>query len=230
MLLLLAGLACESRLGFEAVSFYPTNGWTDGCTNVQVGGHGFDDDISATVGGNPVTNIVLPDPQEEPLDVGFEFTAVTPPGENGYAPVVVTSGGDSTTLEYGFYYVSCPGPSYIEAVETPVAEGATVTLSGCGFDVGAVTAYLATAKWSGDPKDTKNLFGPFKLTSTCLTASVSFSTQGVPKGDYALYLFDGKAFSPDPTCVDKDTADTAVPCAAPQIVTIGGGTKTGGGK
>jgi hypothetical protein len=93
-----------------------------------------------------------------------------------------------------------------------------VTISGCGFDVGSTTAYLVP---KGKLPD-KNV--RFKLDSVCGSAVVSFGTPGTP-GVYELYLSvdDGATFIPDPTCVDKDTADTAGACPTAPIVTIKGG-------
>src|SRR5687767_3612894 len=96
MLWLLAGLACEENLGFDAVSLYPTHGYVDGCTNVRMGGHGFTSDFSATIGGNPVTDIT--DPVDFPLDDGFEKYGVTPAGEQGFADYKATDSGESVTV------------------------------------------------------------------------------------------------------------------------------------
>jgi hypothetical protein len=219
MLWLLAGLACEDRLGFDAVSLYPTYGYVDGCTNVRMGGHGFTSDFSATIGGNPVTNITDPDPDVDPLDQGFEKYGVTPAGAQGFADYKATDSGESVTVTNAFYYIACPGAPYVETVSA--ADG-TVALSGCGFDTSNTTAYLVAK--GGDV--TKNGLGPFDLSSDCGTAMVSFTTgAGAPPGVYELYLSTdaGTTFIPDPTCVDKDTADTAGACPSAPIVTIKGG-------
>ncbi len=216
MLWLLAGLACEDRLGFDAVSLYPTHGWVDGCTNVRMGGHGFTDDFTATLDGNPIAiDSSLPDPAETPLDVGFEKYGTTPPGEQGFADYEAKDGSDTVKIANSFFYETCPGAPFVETVE--VIDG-DVTISGCGFDAGATRAYLVAK--GGDPKGTDD----FKLTSVCGTATVSFGTGGAP-GTYELYLSldGGTTFIPDPYCVDKDTADTAVVCEAAPIVTIKGG-------
>jgi hypothetical protein len=219
MLWLLAGLACEDRLGFDAVSLYPTYGWADGCTNVRMGGHGFTDAFSATIGGNPVTNITDPDPEVDPMDQGFEKYGVTPAGEPGFADYKATDAGESVTVTNAFYYLACPTTNYVESVSA--ADG-TVSLSGCGFDAANTTAYLVPK--GGDI--TKDAVGPFNMSADCGTAVVSFSTgAGAPPGVYELYLSTdgGTTFIPDPTCVDKDTADTAGACPSAPIVTIKGG-------
>src|SRR5436190_12091456 len=130
MLWLLAGLACEDRLGFDAVSIYPTNGWADGCTSVRMGGHGFTDNFSATIGGNPVTNITDPDPVEYPKDQGYEKYGVSPAGTPGFADYKATDSGESATVTNAFYYLTCPSAAYVETVSVA---NVTVTISGCGF-------------------------------------------------------------------------------------------------
>ena len=215
MLWLLAGLACEDRLGFDAVSLFPTYGYVDGCTNIRMGGHGFTEDFSATIGGNPVTNITDPDPEVDPLDQGFEKYGVTPAGGPGFADYKATDSGESVTVTNAFYYIACPGAPWVDAVS--YADG-DVTISGCGLDAASLDAYLVLK--GGDPTKVK----PFTdVSSVCGTATVSFGTPGTP-GVYELYLSvdGGTTFIPDPTCVE-DTADTAVTCASAPIVTIKGG-------
>jgi hypothetical protein len=221
MLWLLAGLACEDRLGFDAVSLYPTFGYTDGCTNVRMGGHGFTDDFSATIGGNPVTDIEDPAPGEShwtDLDQGFMKTGVTPAGEQGFADYKATDSGESATVTNAFYYLACPGAPYIESV---AATDGTITISGCGFDSGSTTVYLVPK--GGD--FTKDALGPFDVSQGCLTASITVSPgAGAPPGVYDLYisLDGGQTFIPDPACVE-DTADTATTCPPPPVVSIKGG-------
>ncbi len=212
MLWLLAGLACEDRLGFDAVSLFPTYGYVDGCTNVRMGGHGFTDSFAATIGGNPVTNITDPDPDVDPLDRGFEKYGVTPPGEQGFADYKATDSGESVTVTNAFYYIACPGAPYVEAVS--YADGA-VTISGCGLDADAMQLILVAK--GGDPTKVK----PFDLSSDCGTATVS-ATPGAGAPPAYVRLGDGTLI-PDPTCVDKDTADTAGACPPAPIVTIKGG-------
>jgi hypothetical protein len=218
MLWLLVGLACEDRLGFDAVSLYPTFGYVDGCTNVRMGGHGFTDDFSATIGGNPVTDITDPDPDVDPLDQGFEKYGVTPAGEQGFADYKATDSGESVTVTNAFYYLACPGAPYVEHVE---ALDGTVTISGCGFDAASTSVYLVPK--GGDV--TKAGKGPFDVSEGCLTASITISPgAGAPPGVYDVYLSldGGQTFIPDPAC-KEDTADTATTCPPPPVVTIKGG-------
>ena len=215
MLWLLAGLACEERLGFDAVSLFPTQGWMDGCTEVRMGGHGFTDDFSATLDGNPIA-LVEDHPEVAELDVGFEKWGQTPPGEHGFADYKATDGDESSTVTNAFFYVECPSTPFIETVEAVDGE---VTISGCGLDAATIDAYLVLK--GGDPTKEK----PFTdVGSVCGSAVVSFGTPGTP-GIYELYLSvdGGKTLIPDPACVEKDTADTAVTCPPAPIVTIKGG-------
>jgi len=224
MLWLLAGLACEDRLGFDAVSLFPTYGYVDGCTNIRMGGHGFTDNFSATIGGNPVTNITDPDPEVDPLDQGFEKYGVSPAGEQGFADYKATDSGESVTVTNAFYYIACPGAPWVDAV---TAADGTITIAGCGLDAAGTTAYLVPK--GGDitkkGKPTGDAVGPFDISSDCGTALVSFTPgAGAPPGVYEMYLSidGGDTFIPDPACVE-DTADTAVTCASAPIVTIKGG-------
>src|SRR5215203_3222115 len=148
MLWLLAGLACEDRLGFDAVSLFPTYGYVDGCTNVRMGGHGFTDNFSATIGGNAVTNITDPDPDVDPLDQGYEKYGVTPAGAQGFADYKATDSGESATVTNAFYYLACPAAPFVETVE---AVDGTITISGCGFDAASTTAYLVPKGKLPDP-------------------------------------------------------------------------------
>jgi hypothetical protein len=214
MLWLLAGLACEDRLGFDAVSLYPTHGWVDGCTTVKMGGHGFTDDFSATLDGAAI-EIDEDNPEVLPLDVGFEKWGRTPPGEHGFADYEATDGGESAKVTNAFYYEVCPGAPFVETVE---AVDGTVTISGCGFDAASIDAYLVLK--GGDPTKEK----PFTdVGAVCGTAIVSFGTPGTP-GVYELYLSidGGDTLIPDPGC-KEDTADTALDCPPPPVVTIKGG-------
>jgi hypothetical protein len=218
MLWLLAGLACEDRLGFDAVSLYPTYGWADGCTSIRMGGHGFTDAFKAKIGGNDVTGITDPDPTEYPLDQGFEKFGFSPAGDPGFADYSATDAGETVTVTNAFYYLACPSATYVESVT--YADGA-ITISGCGFDAAGTQAYLVVKgklPVKGQPT--------FSLSADCGTAVVSFTPgAGAPPGVYQLYLSTdgGTTFIPDPNCVDKDTADTAGACPTAPIVTIKGG-------
>ncbi len=222
----LALAACDR--GLDAVSIRPIYGWTDGCTDVEIGGNHFGDQVSVTIGGNPLDNLTLPDAATQPLDVGFEAYGTTPPSTNGKGPadVVVSSGGETDTITGGFYYVDCPHPGYVEAADPTegVSAGDTITLWGCGLDSSAYTVRV------GDNATDA------QLTGVCSTAQVTF-TAPAPSADGAWYIgfFDstGTQVYPDATCditlpagsiTNPDTGDTGWvdPCAGAVALTYGG--------
>jgi len=208
-LLLLIG--CNTA-GFDAVAISPIYGWVDGCSTVTISGHGFSEQATATVGGQSVTGITLP---ERALDKGYLFTATVPAASAaGYADVVVTDGDNTATItgSGAYYYVACPAVGYLESYgpSEGVTAGATVTITGCGFDAAAVRGQIVDA--AGSPQG-----GAFALTSACGTASVSFEAPALADGTWYLELVDadGAVLSGAP-CPPEDTAtdtsDTGATC------------------
>ena len=55
-LTLLSLIGCNDP-GFDGISIRPTYGWTDGCTDVKVSGHGFDDGVTATLARSGCQNL-----------------------------------------------------------------------------------------------------------------------------------------------------------------------------
>ncbi len=202
-------------VGYGAVSIRPSSGWADGCTAVKISGHGFEDSVTATVGGAAVTDLALPPDVEDSLDVGFWFTAVTPAGTNGASDVVVTNGDEEDTIPEAFYYLTCPAAPYPEALvpEAGVASGDSVSFHGCGLDAGAMKVEIRDP--NGVQADTQ-----VDLTSACLTAHVSFAAPDLPDGDYLVYITDGAGSDLYP--IPCDTGDTGTACDAPFTLTYGG--------
>jgi hypothetical protein len=219
-------LSCNP-LGFRAVSISPIYGWVDGCTEVKVSGHGFDDNITVTIGGAALEGLTLPDPAEAPLDVGFLVTGRTPPGSAGgtYATVTVQSGGESSEIVDGFYYETCWYGAYAESASPSegVAAGTEIALSGCNLAAGSVQVRVGAS----DPVD---------LSEVCHSAQASFIAPSMPDGCHYLSFTDagGKRLFPDAACdtsldctVDQssgDSADTGAtdPCAGAPTLTYGG--------
>lgn len=204
---LLAG--CNNP-GFEAVSIRPIYGWVDGCNPVRVSGHGFGDDVKVTIGDRDdaaaqaeLASVTFP---EKELDKGYFVEGVMPAavtGTNGYADVVVTTGGQTSVIDDAYYYVACPGLGYTESASPTegLVGGETITLSGCGLDAAAVQAWVVDA--TGAPVVPAAL----PLTSACGTASATFAAPALAKGTYYLLLTDldgNPLFGGAP-----DTADTA---------------------
>lgn len=214
--LLLFAAGCNSA-GYEAVAIRPTFGWADGCTAVKISGHGFGDEVSATVGGNAVEDITRAEAEE---DQQFFFFGTMPAGDPGAQDLVVTSDGKESTVEAAFYYVACTGPATLETV-TPndgVAAGATVSLAGCGFDV--ATQQVRIIDPTGTVASTTA-----SLTADCGTAYASFTAPTMPDGDYWVFIEDiasGDVLNPVTGDPRECALDTAADCAAPRTITYGG--------
>ena len=88
---------------------------------------------SVTVGGAAVTNLVVFSPTQ--------MTAVTPPGSAGARNVVVTVAAGSATSTGGFTYIAAPTVASISPSFSPVAGGATVTISGTGFTAASTVSF-----------------------------------------------------------------------------------------
>ncbi len=205
-LLLWAVLSGCNDAGYAVVSIDPIYGWTDGCTAIAFGGHGFSDDLSATVGGNPVGNITLP---TRAIDKGFAFSGTLPAGSHGYADVVVTSAGVESKLSgtAGFYYVECPAAGTIDTLGPEnVVAGTAVTIVGCGLDATALLVRLTDS--TGTP-----VTADVGTTSECGTGKVSFVAPALAAGTYLVSLVNsaGDVISGG-ACPARDSADTAYSC------------------
>jgi hypothetical protein len=205
--------------GYRAVSVRPNAGWVDGCTDVRISGHGFGDEVSATIGGSEVFNIVRPDGeiQGDPNDE-FYFFASTPAGsDQGDAPVMVTSDGEEDEIPQGFFYMACWGDPFIQSM-TPdegVANGDTVTLRGCNIDA---DSYSITVE---DPTGTLAPVENIALTSDCLTAYASFTAPALPSGTYYALIKSGDTVM-HPATGWPCEADSATYCEPPLMITYGG--------
>jgi hypothetical protein len=212
-------LGCNTA-GWDAVSISPIYGWVDGCSPITISGHGFSDKATATIGGQAVTGITQPD---RDLDKGYLFTATVPAATAaGYADVVVTDGENTATITGtgAYYYVACPAPGYLEALSPTdgITAGATISMTGCGFDPAAVRVQIVDSAGTaaGDA---------IELTPVCGTASVSFTAPALADGTWYLELIDptgtvlsGTPCPPVDTAVPADTSDTAAACTDTPIV------------
>lgn len=210
-------VSCNTA-AFNAVGISPIYGWADGCTDVKVSGSGFDEDIAVTLdmgGGASAALDSLVHAVDDPaldarlqaLEEGYYVlgrTPAAPTGTNGFADVVVTSGGETDTVVGAFYYVACPAPGYIEASgpSEGLTAGTQVAIAGCGLDTTALRAQLVDA--SGQPAG-----DAVALQSDCGTAQVHFAAPDLPAGSYYLALVDsgGTIVSGGP-CPVPDTGDT----------------------
>lgn len=213
MLLFLSLLGCGAP--FDAVAISPIYGWVDGCNTVTITGNRFGSDVTATIGGQPVTGIVLP---TAALDVGFRFDAVVPAASApGIYDVAVTTGGvtDVITGSGGYTYIACPARGTIDA--TGAASGAagdSVGIEGCSLDAGLKVQLVGS--------DGVAVGDAATLTSACGTARTTFTVPSVPDGDYYLQLVDeGGAVVTGAICPPGDTADTAAPACVDHPFSVG---------
>jgi len=215
-----------SDLPPNVVSISPTYGWEDGCQQVKVSGHGFTEDVEITVGGEPLANLTQPNPDENPLDVGFVVYGTTPSGQNGFADVAMDADGLTDQSVDAFYYVACPSSPYIEGAEpsSDLIGGEAITLEGCSIDPGAVSVRVGAS-------------ADISLTSVCGTASAYFSAPALEDGYWYAGFFDsnGDQVAPSVDCDITQEADppdtgyyqayypdTADPCYGALILNYGG--------
>ncbi len=215
---------------WNAVSISPIYGYVDGCTEVTIGGTFFNSDGSAatdvevTIGGQPLENLTYPDPDAQPLDVGYMVMGTTPAAaglQKGYADVVVTGGGGQTdTIVDGFYYVACPGEAWPEVVspETGLSAGMTVSIQGCNLDATRMRLRLTGV---GDPSQTATV----DFTSVCKTASVKFEAPDLPDDTYTGEIIDTMGNVLYPACYG-DPGDTGYYCDYPITLVYGSTTST----
>ena len=118
---------------FRAVSVRPIYGWADGCNSVKISGAGFEDDVSVSVGDDPLMSLATP---EAEIDQGYYVTGVIPPldlAASEYVTITVSSGGESDDVLDDFYRIACPAPILVEGMSptTGLAAGGDVTIGGC---------------------------------------------------------------------------------------------------
>jgi hypothetical protein len=123
--------------GFEYVgppavtSLTPSNGYYD--TQVTITGSGFREGCTVTFGGQTVEAFSVTD---------TTILVDAPQHAAGLVDVVVTNvDGQSATLANAFTYVPAPTVAYIEPNAGTVDGGTTVTITGTGFQTGAVVTF-----------------------------------------------------------------------------------------
>jgi len=189
---------------------------------VKISGHGFGDAVSATIGGNIVTDITRPDNAD---DQPFFFFANTPAASDaGAQDVTVTSDGSVSTIPMAFYYVACPASPQIDSMspDSGVANGDTISLGGCNIDASGMTVQLVD--------ETLALASvTASLTSDCGTAFASFTAPDLPDGKYLVQILDSNDNVVFPATGDYFTCLAAHPldssgaaCDAPLEITYGG--------
>ena len=140
------GVGCTDRDTSAAASGRPANvqiatiapltGTDAGGTNITITGGGFETGTTVLIGGAAATNIVLTPPNS--------LTCDTPAGTAGPVDVAVTGArGGVAVATNGFTYTTGAGPppptlATLNPTFGPTAGGTTATLTGTGFQVGAI--------------------------------------------------------------------------------------------
>lgn len=201
---LLVLASCNNTPRFDAVSIRPIYGWTDGCAQARISGHGLSDNATVKIGPNVMEQADAPSTRPD-FDKGYWIERKIPAGAYGFADVVVDNGdGQVDTLKKAYYYVECPGiavDSVADESDGALAAGDTITVRGCGLATG-LSAQV------GDPLPLGTAAVP--LTQTCGAGVATFTAPDLPAGDYLVTLVDstGAVVYP-PVC---DTADTGSAC------------------
>lgn len=213
-------LAACNDAGYDAVSIRPTYGWADGCTDVKISGHGFADDVSATIGGEAVTDISLATLEN---NQGFVFYGTTPPATADmvatHNDVTVTSDGEDSVIPMAYYYVACMGDPLVEDFGVVVGNdfaqnGTPVTLRSDAIETGDTVEYAGCNLPTGgsvviaDPSGTE-ADASADLSNDCSTAVASFEAPTLTAGGtYWIFLLDSNGDIIEPACsVGGCTAD-----------------------
>jgi hypothetical protein len=117
-------------------SISPASGPVTGGTLVTVNGSNFASGSTVSFGGASATSVNFIS--------SSQLTAVTPAGTAGAVNVTVTNPDPSTaSLSNGFMYVSNPTITSVSPNSGPTTGGTTVTISGSGFQSGAIVVFGA---------------------------------------------------------------------------------------
>lgn len=118
-------------------SISPTLGPTSGGTQVTINGSNFASGATVSFGGQKATSVTF-------VDV-TELQAVTPPGAAGNATLEVGNpGGANASLANAFTYNQGPAVSGVSPAAGAATGGTTVTITGAGFESGAMVAFGVT--------------------------------------------------------------------------------------
>lgn len=109
----------------EVASVTPALGKTAGGDAVSVRGRVFPETATATLGGRPLAKALRPST--------CELRGRTPPGEPGFADLVVATPRGSATLPGAFRYVPPPAVASVEPSSGPIEGGTEVTVRGEHF-------------------------------------------------------------------------------------------------
>ena len=123
--------------GPNPTSIAPTGGPPAGGTAVTIAGTGFQSGAMVTFGGTAATVLTV---------TATTITATTPAHAAGSVAVVVTNPDtQSGTVPGGYLYAVGPNPTSIAPIGGPPAGGTAVTITGTGFQSGAMVTFGGAA-------------------------------------------------------------------------------------
>jgi hypothetical protein len=205
---LLAG--CQWMLGSEAIAIRPIYGFVDGCADVKVSGYGLEGPLSATLNGEPLTDLK---PARGVLERGFAFTARVPRGDApGTVDLKVQIGEETSVVPGAFTWLPCPGSAHAESIDRQqAAPDEDIELFGCNLDPAQVSVRLDDGLGGG---------ATLPLTARCGTARATFQVPASLSGAWSVSLVDpdGALLWPQPC----DSADSGRACQGPFPLTVGG--------
>jgi hypothetical protein len=123
----------------EVLAVSPPMGSTNGGDAIGVLGRVFPDGATVDLGDETLEQVIR--------NSTCELRGLTPPGEEGYVDVVVTTPDGSATLESGFRYVPPPVVTGVDPASGPVEGGTDITIDGQHFveiEPGDITVQIGT--------------------------------------------------------------------------------------
>lgn len=199
----------NSSVTISSVS--PASGPISGGTLVTINGSGFASGASVSFGGANASSVNFIS--------STQLTAVTPAGSAGSVNVSVTNSDPGTgTLNSGFSYVGNPTITTVSPNSGPATGGTTVTISGTGFQSGAIVAFgamLATSVTVMSPTQIQAVTpaaaaGTVAVTVTnpdagkaTLTSGFSFASVGGSQPQITSATTDPGAAGSSASCVNQ---------------------------
>jgi|GEM_PF-2499326 len=193
----------------EILSVTPTSGPVGGGTDIVITGSSFLSDSTVSIGGALASDIVVVDSNT--------INAVTPPGTEGSADIVVTTSAGSATLAGGFSYTGTP-----ELTELQVSPS-SVNLSTIGetqqLEVTGLFSDGSTQSLTSDP-ETSYTSGNTNVVTTTSTGLLT----AIDDGDTSVTVANGTVSVLVPVTVNTSPAPPEILGVSPNSGPIGGGT------
>ncbi len=175
------------------VSINPVHGYEDGCTFVEVRGSEIGTTAEISLGGIPMIDVAAAEYddafEDHAQDVGFEYTAFTPPNNAAagtFVDVMLTLDGEEFVLDKAWYYLACPGEFNVEEATEEAPAGGAISFSGCGISSSNASISLYELGDTTTPVATASLV---PLNDGCPNAGISGTIpDGTPEGTYQYLI------------------------------------------